>query len=72
MAREMLERAGVEDAESYTSGDLVEIANIIHKTLFDALDRDVIKSALTAFSKDQRRNIKARERAAQLVTRLLR
>ena len=28
-ARDMLERAGVPDAQSYTSGQLVEIANLI-------------------------------------------
>lgn len=28
-ARDLLERAGVEDAQSMTSGDLVEIANLL-------------------------------------------
>jgi hypothetical protein len=28
-ARDMLERMGVEDAESFTAGDLVELANLL-------------------------------------------
>lgn len=29
-ARDLLERYGVEDAQSWSAGDLVELANLIH------------------------------------------
>lgn len=40
-ARDMLERMGVEDAQSFSAGDLVELANLI-------AERDALKASLQA------------------------
>lgn len=45
-ARDMLERAGVEDAQNMTSGDLVEIANLIAGNIKIAI-QDYERSSIT-------------------------
>lgn len=42
-ARDMLQRLGVADAQSFTAGDLVELANLIH-------DEAWFRSAITKLS----------------------
>lgn len=48
VARDILERMGIEGAQSYTAGDLVELGNIIAENRRLARDNDALRTKLSA------------------------
>lgn len=51
-ARNLLERMGVSNAQEYTSGDLVELANLIHDKQKAIAERDYAIMAAVRYLSD--------------------
>lgn len=54
-ARDLLWRLGVDDAQSYTAGDVVELANLLLKTTLLTQENERLKSAIRTLIIDANR-----------------